>query len=106
MAASAAHARPATEIRKALATFKGIKRRQEVRGEVHGITVIDDFGHHPTAIRETLAGLRSRYSKSRLWAIFEPRSNTTRRAVFQHELRSRSLQADGVSSRIPHRADS
>ena len=98
MAASAAHfyGVPVTEIQKALATFKGIKRRQEVRGEVHGITVIDDFGHHPTAIRETLAGLRDRYTKSRLWAIFEPRSNTTRRAVFQHELPKSFAQAHGV----------
>jgi UDP-N-acetylmuramate: L-alanyl-gamma-D-glutamyl-meso-diaminopimelate ligase len=98
MAASAAHfyGVPVAEIQKALAGFRGIKRRQEVRGEVRGITIIDDFGHHPTAIRETLAGLRDRYPKSRLWAIFEPRSNTTRRAVFQHELPKSFAQADGV----------
>jgi UDP-N-acetylmuramate: L-alanyl-gamma-D-glutamyl-meso-diaminopimelate ligase len=98
MAASAAHfyGVPVPKIQKALSEFKGIKRRQEVRGEVHGITIIDDFGHHPTAIRETLAGLRDRYPKSRLWAIFEPRSNTTRRAVFQHELPKSFAQADGV----------
>ncbi|MGA7905681.1 MAG: UDP-N-acetylmuramate:L-alanyl-gamma-D-glutamyl-meso-diaminopimelate ligase [Terrimicrobiaceae bacterium] len=98
MAASAAHfyGVPVTEIQGALAGFSGIKRRQEVRGVVRGITVIDDFGHHPTAIRETLAGLRGRYAESRLWAIFEPRSNTTRRAVFQHELPKSFAQADGV----------
>lgn len=98
MAASAAHfyGVPVAEIRKALAHFKGIKRRQEVLGEVRGITIIDDFGHHPTAIRETLSGLRGRYAKSRLWAIFEPRSNTTRRAVFQHELPKSFAEADGV----------
>ncbi len=98
MAASAAHfyGVPVAEIQKGLAGFRGIKRRQEVRGEVRGITIIDDFGHHPTAIRETLAGLRDRYAKSRLWAIFEPRSNTTRRAVFQHELPKSFAQADGV----------
>jgi UDP-N-acetylmuramate: L-alanyl-gamma-D-glutamyl-meso-diaminopimelate ligase len=98
MAVSAAHfyGVSVAEIQKALAGFKGIKRRQEVRGEVRGITIIDDFGHHPTAIRETLAGLRNRYAKSRLWAIFEPRSNTTRRAVFQHELPKSFAQADGV----------
>jgi UDP-N-acetylmuramate: L-alanyl-gamma-D-glutamyl-meso-diaminopimelate ligase len=98
MAASAAHfyGVPVPEIQKALAEFKGIKRRQEVRGEVHGITIIDDFGHHPTAIRETLAGLRDRYTRSRLWAIFEPRSNTTRRSIFQHELPKSFAQADGV----------
>jgi len=98
MAASAAHFYGISieEIQHALKSFKGIKRRQEVRGEVKGITVIDDFGHHPTAIRETLAGLSSRYAGSRLWAIFEPRSNTTRRAIFQHDLPKAFAQADGV----------
>ncbi len=98
MAASAAHfyGVPLPVIREALRTFAGIKRRQEVRGIVHGITVIDDFGHHPTAIRETLAGLRRRYAGSRLWAIFEPRSNTTRRAVFQQSLPAAFVDADGV----------
>jgi UDP-N-acetylmuramate: L-alanyl-gamma-D-glutamyl-meso-diaminopimelate ligase len=98
MAASAAHyyGISSEEIRHALKTFQGIKRRQEVRGIVRGITIIDDFGHHPTAIRETLAGLRSRYGAARIWAIFEPRSNTTRRAVFQHELPKAFEQSDGV----------
>jgi len=73
-------------IRRGLETFRGIKRRQEVRGEASGITVIDDFGHHPTAIRQTLTALRHRYPGRRLVAVFEPRSNTTRRAVFQQEL--------------------
>jgi UDP-N-acetylmuramate: L-alanyl-gamma-D-glutamyl-meso-diaminopimelate ligase len=83
-------------IAKAVASFEGVKRRQEVRGEVRGMTVIDDFGHHPTAIRETLRGLRHQYPGRRLWAIFEPRSNTTRRAVFQHELPAALGEADGV----------
>jgi UDP-N-acetylmuramate: L-alanyl-gamma-D-glutamyl-meso-diaminopimelate ligase len=98
MAASAAHfyGVPVPKIQKALTAFKGIKRRQEVRGKVRGITIIDDFGHHPTAIRETLAGLRNRYAKSRLFAIFEPRSNTTRRAVFQNDLPKAFSDADGV----------
>lgn len=98
MAVSAAHFYnvPLATIRSALAAFVGIKRRQEVRGVVNGVTVIDDFGHHPTAIRETLAGLRQRYAGSRLWAIFEPRSNTTRRAVFQHTLPAAFEHADGV----------
>ena len=98
MAASAAHyygISPA-EIRKALASFLGIKRRQEVRGTVHGVTIIDDFGHHPTAIRETLSGLRAKYGEARIWAIFEPRSNTTRRAVFQNQLPTAFEEADGV----------
>ena len=67
-----------------------------MRGEVRGITVIDDFGHHPTAIRETLRGLRHQYPGRRLWAIFEPRSNTTRRAVFQHELPAALAEADSI----------
>ncbi|HEY1583533.1 MAG TPA: UDP-N-acetylmuramate:L-alanyl-gamma-D-glutamyl-meso-diaminopimelate ligase [Chthoniobacterales bacterium] len=83
-------------IQAALTSFEGIARRQEVRGEARGVTVIDDFGHHPTAIRETLSALRIRYAGRRLWAIFEPRSNTTRRAVFQEELPAALQLADGV----------
>ena len=87
---------PLDKIRKALKSFKGIARRQEVRGEARGVKVIDDFGHHPTAIRETLRALRHRYPGARLWALFEPRSNTTRRAVFQQELTDALKLADGV----------
>src|SRR5437868_3541739 len=83
-------------IRHALRTFKGIARRQEIRGEARGVKVIDDFAHHPTAIAQTLTGLRYRYPRHRLWAIFEPRSNTTRRAVFQHDLPNALKLADGV----------
>jgi len=98
MATSAAHyyGVPVEKIRAALASFQGIRRRQEVRGTVHGITIIDDFGHHPTAIRETLAGLRKKFGPVRLWALFEPRSNTTRRAVFQNDLPKAFAEADGV----------
>ena len=83
-------------IQTALTSFEGIARRQEVRGSVRGVTVIDDFGHHPTAVRETLIALRRRYPGHRLWAIFEPRSNTTRRAVFQERLPEALQLADGV----------
>ena len=98
MAISAAHFYGVSleAITKAVAAFGGVKRRQEVRGTVRGITVIDDFGHHPTAIRETLRGLRHQYPGRRLWALFEPRSNTTRRAIFQHELPAALGEADGV----------
>jgi UDP-N-acetylmuramate: L-alanyl-gamma-D-glutamyl-meso-diaminopimelate ligase len=98
MAVSAAHFYnvPFAEIRKALLTFTGIRRRQEVRGEAGGVTVIDDFGHHPTAIAQTLEGLRVKYPSSKLWAVFEPRSNTTRRAVFQDILPKAFAGADGV----------
>jgi UDP-N-acetylmuramate: L-alanyl-gamma-D-glutamyl-meso-diaminopimelate ligase len=98
MAISAAHfyGIPFDVIREAVASFEGVRRRQEVRGEVRGVTIIDDFGHHPTAIRQTLAGLRYQYPGSRLWAVFEPRSNTTRRAVFQKQLPEAFTGADGV----------
>src|SRR3989475_4245131 len=87
---------PKTKIHNAFKGFSGIARRQEVRGEVRGVKVIDDFGHHPTAIGLTLQALRQRYRGHRLWAVFEPRSNTTRRAVFQQQLPDALKHADGV----------
>ncbi len=84
------------QIQSAFDTFKGIKRRMEVRGISGGVTVVDDFGHHPTAIRETVRALRIKYSSQKLWAVFEPRSNTTRRNVFQNELVSAFADADAV----------
>ncbi len=84
-------------IRAGLAEFGGIKRRQDVRGVTdRDVTVIDDFAHHPTAIREALDGLRYKYEGKRLWAIFEPRSNTTRRNVFQETLPEALSHADAV----------
>jgi len=84
------------QIRSAFATFAGIRRRMDVRGEAGGVTVIDDFGHHPTAISETLRALRVKYGDRRLWAVFEPRSNTTRRNVFQDRLVASFAEADCV----------
>jgi UDP-N-acetylmuramate: L-alanyl-gamma-D-glutamyl-meso-diaminopimelate ligase len=84
------------QIQKGLSTFTGVKRRMEVRGEVGGVTVLDDFAHHPTAIAETIRAIRTRYPERRLWVLFEPRSNTTRRNVFQRELASSLAEADGV----------
>ena len=84
------------QIQSAFDTFKGIKRRMEVKGIAGGVTVIDDFGHHPTAIRETLRALRIKYAKEKIWAIFEPRTNTTRRNHFQKELAESFVDADGV----------
>src|SRR6202163_2269945 len=75
---------------KALETFRSVKRRLEVKAQVNGITIIDDFAHHPTAIEQTILALRARYPKSRLWVVLEPRSNTMRRNVLQDAL-SRSL---------------
>jgi UDP-N-acetylmuramate: L-alanyl-gamma-D-glutamyl-meso-diaminopimelate ligase len=73
-----------------------VKRRLEVKAEVAGVTVIDDFAHHPTAIGETLKALRTRYKGRRLWAILEPRSNTLRRNVFFRELAASLGIADEV----------
>ncbi len=87
---------PKAKIDNAFKSFAGIARRQELRGEVGGVKVIDDFGHHPTAIAYTLQALRQRYRSHRLWAVFEPRSNTTRRAVFQQQLPDALKSADGV----------
>jgi UDP-N-acetylmuramate: L-alanyl-gamma-D-glutamyl-meso-diaminopimelate ligase len=84
------------QIQSAFDTFKGIKRRMEVRGIAGGVTVVDDFGHHPTAIRETLKALRIKYPHEKIRAIFEPRSNTTRRNVFQTELAAAFADADAV----------
>jgi UDP-N-acetylmuramate: L-alanyl-gamma-D-glutamyl-meso-diaminopimelate ligase len=80
----------------ALKTFKSVKRRLEVRTVVGGITIIDDFAHHPTAIAGTLTALRSRYPGARLWAILEPRSNTMRRNVLQSDLAKSLALADEV----------
>jgi UDP-N-acetylmuramate: L-alanyl-gamma-D-glutamyl-meso-diaminopimelate ligase len=87
---------PVEAITEALATFKSVKRRLEVRAEVGGVTVIDDFAHHPTAIRETLRALRAAYAGRRLWAVLEPRSNTLRRNVFANELVESLSLADEV----------
>lgn len=87
---------PFEAVQAGLHTFTGVKRRQEVRGTVGGITVIDDFAHHPTAIRETLAALRARYPGQRQWAIFEPRSATSRRATFQEAFPAALAAAEHV----------
>jgi UDP-N-acetylmuramate: L-alanyl-gamma-D-glutamyl-meso-diaminopimelate ligase len=80
----------------ALASFKSVKRRLEVRAAIDGVTIIDDFAHHPTAIRETLRALRSVYPEARLWAVLEPRSNTLRRKVLEAELVEALRLADRV----------
>jgi UDP-N-acetylmuramate: L-alanyl-gamma-D-glutamyl-meso-diaminopimelate ligase len=84
------------EIVPGLASFRGVARRQEKVGEWHGITVIDDFAHHPTAVAGAIAALRLRYPRRRLWAVFEPRSNTSRRKVFQREYVQAFTAADQV----------
>ncbi len=86
----------ASAIEEAIRTFRSVKRRLEIRAEVAGITVIDDFAHHPTAIRETLRALRESYPNRRLWAILEPRSNTLRRNVFELALVDSLSLADRI----------
>jgi UDP-N-acetylmuramate: L-alanyl-gamma-D-glutamyl-meso-diaminopimelate ligase len=76
--------------------FAGIRRRQEVVGEFRGILVVDDFAHHPTAVRETIRAVRGRYPGRRIVAVFEPRSNTSRRKVFQREFTAALSEADEV----------
>ncbi|HTR65280.1 MAG TPA: UDP-N-acetylmuramate:L-alanyl-gamma-D-glutamyl-meso-diaminopimelate ligase [Terriglobales bacterium] len=82
------------QIADALKTFRSVKRRLEVRAQVNGVTIIEDFAHHPTAIAGTLQALRRRYAGARLWAILEPRSNTLRRNVLQKDLAASLAQAD------------
>jgi UDP-N-acetylmuramate: L-alanyl-gamma-D-glutamyl-meso-diaminopimelate ligase len=81
---------------KALATFRSVKRRMDVKGEHGGILVVDDFAHHPTAVRATIEAARSRWPKRRLWAVLEPRSNSMRRKVFQESLPKALALADRV----------
>ncbi|MBV5318663.1 MAG: UDP-N-acetylmuramate:L-alanyl-gamma-D-glutamyl-meso-diaminopimelate ligase [Desulfobulbaceae bacterium] len=87
---------PITAITDGLASFEGVKRRQQIRGVVRGVTVVDDFAHHPTAVRETLNALRLAWPESRLVVVFEPRTNSSRRAVFQKDYAGVFHRADEV----------
>ena len=82
-----------------LSSFKGVKRRQEIRGEVGGVLVMDDFAHHPTAVKQTISAIRRAYPDRRLWAVFEPRTNTSMRRVFQAEYAEAFDLADQVAIR-------
>lgn len=87
---------PDEEIQKAVKLFSGIKKRMDVVGRVDGVTVIDDFAHHPTAIRETIRGARMKYPDKKIWAVFEPRSGSMRRNIFQAELSEALNEADSI----------
>lgn len=89
-------------VRAAFAAFQGVKRRQEERGEENGVLVIDDFAHHPTAVRETLRALRAKYAGRRLVTVFEPRSATSRRKVFQEDYGKAFGEADGIFIAVPY----
>jgi UDP-N-acetylmuramate: L-alanyl-gamma-D-glutamyl-meso-diaminopimelate ligase len=93
------------EIVRGFETFAGVRRRQEVRGEAGGVTVIDDFAHHPTAVRATIAAIRAHYPARRLWAVFEPRSNTSRRRVHQAEYAEALAGAPCVALKVPEPHD-
>ncbi|NOY05539.1 MAG: UDP-N-acetylmuramate:L-alanyl-gamma-D-glutamyl-meso-diaminopimelate ligase [Chlorobi bacterium] len=93
------------EIQEGLATFQGVKRRMDVVTESDGITLVDDFAHHPTAIRATIEALRTRYPARRVWALFEPRSNTTTRKIFQFDIIQALRNADCVVIGRVHRPE-
>src|SRR5580700_4455534 len=96
MAVAHGHGISAEDLAKALATFRSVKRRMDVKGEVRGILVVDDFAHHPTAVRVTIEAARARWPGRRLWAILEPRSNSMRRKVFEQTLPPALALADRV----------
>ncbi len=91
----------APTIAEGLRTFAGVKRRQEIRGVARGVTVIDDFAHHPTAVAKTIDALRRAYVGQRLVIVFEPRTNTSRRAIFQEQYAAAFCGADLVCLREP-----
>lgn len=96
---------PFTSAQEGFASFAGVRRRQELRAEVGGVAVIDDFAHHPTAVRETVQALLARFPGRRLWAVFEPRSNTSRRKLHQAAYATAFDGAARVSLRVPERHD-
>lgn len=86
IAVASARGITADAVEKALTTFRSVKRRMDVKGEIAGVLVVDDFAHHPTAVRATIEAVRSRWPKRRVWAILEPRSNSMRRKIFEETL--------------------
>ncbi|MCH7978592.1 MAG: hypothetical protein IH935_06400 [Acidobacteria bacterium] len=93
---AAGHQKKAEEMRDGFASFKSVRRRLQFHGEAKGIKVFDDFAHHPTEIKTTLEGLRTRFPSQRLWAVFEPRTATSKRKMFQ----SRFVEALAVADNV------
>ena len=93
------------KIREALRTFRGVRRRLQVKYNEDDLLVLDDFAHHPTEVRETLRGVRQRYSNRRLWAVFEPRTASTKRKVFEQDYIQAFAAADRVVFAPMHRPD-
>ena len=96
IAAARARGVPVADVQRGVASFAGVRRRQELRGVASGVTVLDDYAHHPTAVRETLKALRKRFPNRRLIAVYEPRSATSRRRTFQGEFVDAFAHADEV----------
>jgi len=93
------------DLKRSLSEFESVKRRQDVLGCFRGVTLVDDFAHHPTAVAETLAAMRGKYGPAKLWAIFEPRSNTTRRNIFQSDFAKAFDAADEIVFAAPYLAE-
>jgi UDP-N-acetylmuramate: L-alanyl-gamma-D-glutamyl-meso-diaminopimelate ligase len=93
------------DVAKGFSSFRGVKRRQEERAVVNGVLVVDDFAHHPTAVRETLGAITRRYAGRPVWAVFEPRSNTSRRNIHQEDYAHAFTGAARVSLKVPERTD-
>jgi UDP-N-acetylmuramate: L-alanyl-gamma-D-glutamyl-meso-diaminopimelate ligase len=96
----------AAELEKGFASFAGVRRRQELVTTAGGIALVDDFAHHPTAVIETINAIAARYPGRKLWALFEPRSNTASRAIHQHEYEHAFNRADEVIFSTPKKIDS
>lgn len=99
------HGVSTVDIQRGIAGFMGVKKRQELIGVKNGITIYDDFAHHPTAVRETVRAIRARHPHARLWGIFEMKSNTSRRSIFQHEYPEALAEADIVVLSAPWKKD-
>ena len=93
------------EIQNGISEYQGVKKRQELIGVKNGVTIYDDFAHHPTAVRETVRAIRARHPDAHLWAIFEMKSNTSRRAIFQHEYPEALAEADSIVLSAPWKKD-
>lgn len=93
------------ELTEGLKSFKGVRRRQEIVAEIKGVTVVDDFAHHPTAVAKTIESMRQRFPGRRIWAIFEPRSNTSKRNIFEAEFAKALALADRVIVASPFKAE-
>ncbi len=104
-AAASANGLSHAQIAEGFRTFQGVKRRQEIRGAPDNVTIIDDFAHHPTAVKETIRAIRARFPLARLWAVFEPRSNTSRRNIHQSEYALAFKGANLVRLKTPDKHD-